>query len=141
MTDLQKGKIRKLRIVGKGYAHIAAELGISINNVKVFCSRNGSMVLASAKYNSPSVGYMASYACFAYISISQEPTHSKPPSLSSPDRKPPMPANISRYLIGIIHPTVSCFSFPFHLCFLTWSYRSPRPRQNLRPVPRPILPR
>ena len=40
MTDLQKGKIRKLRIVGKGYAHIAAELGISTNNVKVFCSRN-----------------------------------------------------------------------------------------------------
>ena len=117
MTDLQKGKIRKLRIVGKGYAHIAAELGISINNVKVFCSRNGSMVLASAKYNSPSVGYMASYACFAYISISQEPTHSKPPSLSSPDRKPPMPANISRYLIGIDLPTVACLLFPFHLTF------------------------
>ena len=40
MTGLQKDKIRKLRIVGKGYAHIAAELGISTNNVKVFCSRN-----------------------------------------------------------------------------------------------------
>ena len=44
--------------------------------------------------------------------------HSKPPSRSSPDRKPPMPANISRYLIGIDHPTDTCLLFPFHLTFV-----------------------
>ena len=45
------------------------------------------------------VSYIVSYAFLAYQSISQYPTHSKPPAFSSPERNPPIPAKISKYFI------------------------------------------
>ena len=69
---------------------------------------------ASLKYNSPFVSYIASYVSLAFLSISQKPTHSKPPTLSSADLKPPIPENISRYLIPIRHQPYIYF---YHLTY------------------------
>ena len=50
-----------------------------------------------------SCSYIVSYAFLAYRSISQYPTHSKPPAFSSPERNPPIPAKISKYFISTNH--------------------------------------
>ena len=42
-------------------------------------------IISYADMVSPPVSYIPSYACFAYLSISQYPTHSKPPMVSSPE--------------------------------------------------------
>ena len=41
MTDKQKRKVRKMRLDGIGYRHIATELAVSLNTVKSYCRRNG----------------------------------------------------------------------------------------------------
>lgn len=40
MTDYEKRIIRELRIKGKGYKAISAELGIPVSTVQSFCKRN-----------------------------------------------------------------------------------------------------
>ena len=95
----------------------------------------GSMVLASAKNTSPSVSYIVLYAWFAYLSISQWPTHSKPPTASRPERNPPIPANISKNRIAMRHPTYPKIATP-----PTFSCRNLHPRPCPAPVPLPVLP-
>ena len=41
VTDLQKEKIRAMRLQGVSYMKISKELGISDNTVRSFCRRNG----------------------------------------------------------------------------------------------------
>ena len=41
MTDEQKKKIRKMRLDGSGYKHIASTLLLPLSTVKGYCKRNG----------------------------------------------------------------------------------------------------
>ena len=78
-------------------------------------SLSGSIVLASSKHISPFVSYRVSYARLVCGSISQYPTGKKiSPTFSSPERNPPMPANISRYLIFLSLKSHTSFLL---LCF------------------------
>lgn len=40
MTENQKSKVRKMRLDGIGYKHIATELRLPLNTVKSYCRRN-----------------------------------------------------------------------------------------------------
>ena len=40
MTEKQRRKVRKMRLDGIGYRHIATELAVSLNTVKSYCRRN-----------------------------------------------------------------------------------------------------
>jgi len=40
MTEMQRQKVRKMRLDGIGYRHIATELGVSLYTVKSYCRRH-----------------------------------------------------------------------------------------------------
>ena len=40
MTQEQKNQVARMREKNLGYAHIASELGISLNTIKAYCRRN-----------------------------------------------------------------------------------------------------
>lgn len=41
MTEEQKIKIRRMRLDGNGYKHIASTLVLPLSTVKSYCKRNG----------------------------------------------------------------------------------------------------
>ncbi len=47
MTELQKNKIRKMRLDGLGYKHIASKLVLPLSTVKSYCRRNGLIGIGS----------------------------------------------------------------------------------------------
>ena len=47
VTELQKNKIRKMRLDGLGYKHIASKLVLPLSTVKSYCRRNGLIGIGS----------------------------------------------------------------------------------------------
>ncbi len=44
MTDTEKNKILELRSLGYGYQKIAKEIGISVNSIRNYCSKQNSII-------------------------------------------------------------------------------------------------
>lgn len=74
----------------KAYASVTMDGMFAVHGLRVIETEKGRFVKVS-------------YASLAYLSISQYPTHSNPPALSSPLLNPPIPAKISKYFIKLHH--------------------------------------